>query len=103
MSKIKEILEGHINELKALAGLEKKQALDIFKQREVICLSCPLKNGNNCNSKKYINPETKEISDQSEEGFVKGCGCRLSAKQKSPSSSCPAKFWGGEFNKKQNK
>ncbi|MCB1711373.1 MAG: hypothetical protein KDH96_02475 [Candidatus Riesia sp.] len=101
MSKIKEILDGHINELKSKIGLSDLKFDDVFKAREAICNSCPLKNGNTCNPRLFINPETMDVVSTPQEGFVKGCGCRLSAKQKSPSSSCPANFWGGEFNNKK--
>lgn len=98
MSKLKEILDGHVNELKSKIGIENQKQQEIFDIRTSICNSCPLKSGNTCNTKKFINPETFEVSLVKKEGFVKGCGCRLSAKQKSPSSKCPAGFWGGEFN-----
>ncbi len=99
MNKFKDILEGHINELKSIVGLENTEASKIFKMRESICNNCELKKGNTCNPRLYINPITKEVSKTLKVGFVRGCGCRLSAKQKAPSGECPAKFWGGEFNK----
>ena len=99
MSKLREIIEGHINELKDKVNLLDVKSEEIFKIRENICNSCPLKNGNSCNSRAYINPKTMEVIDTPATGYVKGCGCRLSAKQKSPTSECPAGFWGGEFSK----
>ena len=98
MINIKGILEGHINELRSLVGVEDKKDEAIYKLRATICDSCPLKKGNTCNTKLFINPETKEVSTTPKKDFVKGCGCRLSAKQRSPKDKCPAGFWGGEFN-----
>ena len=103
MISIKEIIEGHVNELRSIVGIEDEDKDKIFKIREKICLNCPLKNGNTCNKSKFINPETKEVVTAPKAGFVRGCGCRLSAKQKSPGSKCPAGFWGGEFNNTKNK
>ncbi|TCI93200.1 hypothetical protein [Tenacibaculum sp. M341] len=92
-----EILDGHLNELRTVTGLASKDEVAIFSVREKICSSCPLKSGNSCNSKKWMHPKTLEISNNPKEGFVRGCGCRLSAKQKSKHSVCPAKLWGNEF------
>lgn len=92
-----DILDGHINELRAVAGMASKNEMSIFLLREKICNACPLKKGNSCNSRKWLHPKTKEVVDYKKEGFVRGCGCRLSAKQKSKHSVCPAKLWGNEF------
>lgn len=99
MSKLKEIIDGHVNELKSLVGVEDVEDSKVFDKRAIICSSCPLKTGNTCNPKKYLNPQTMEVSERPRRGFYKGCGCRLSAKQKSKNSKCPAGLWGGEFNK----
>lgn len=99
MSKLKEIIEGHINEFRSIVGTENEVKQKIFDSRAAICLKCPLKLGNTCNKSKYINPKTLEVSDTKSINNIQGCGCRLSAKQRSESSECPAKFWGGEFNK----
>lgn len=98
MSKIRQIIEGHVNEFKSTIGKENKEDAKIFQSRARICLNCPLKNGNTCDRSKYINPDTLEVSSTKLPGFVRGCGCRLSAKQKSKTTECPAGFWGGEFN-----
>lgn len=99
MSKLQEIVEGHVNEFKSLVGIGDEKEEVVFRKRENICISCPLKEGNTCNKSKYINPKTLEVSNAPLDGFVRGCGCRLSAKQKSPISKCPANFWGNEFKK----
>ncbi|WP_294304343.1 hypothetical protein [uncultured Chryseobacterium sp.] len=93
-----EIIEGHLNELRSKIGLADQKEEYIYAVREEICNVCPLKNGNNCDTQKWINPRTMEVASAPKEGFIRGCGCRLSAKQKSKSSLCPAGFWGGEFN-----
>ncbi len=93
-----EIVDGHLNELRAKVGLADEHEALIFTMREQICNVCPLKNGNNCDTQKWINPDTMEVSTSAKDGFTRGCGCRLSAKQKSKQSRCPANFWGGEFN-----
>ena len=93
MSKLKEIIEGHINELRAITGVEDQEKEKVFAIRANICLTCPLKLGNTCNSQKYINPESLDVVSKPKEGYIRGCGCRLSAKQRSPGSECPAGFW----------
>jgi hypothetical protein len=92
-----EIANGHFNELRSKIGLVDQNDETIFFKRETICNACPLKNGNSCNTQKWIHPVTYEVSNMPKAGFIRGCGCRLSAKQKSKLSSCPAGFWGGEF------
>lgn len=99
MINFKGIIEGHINELRSLTNLTSQDEEKVFELRKTICDSCPLKVGNTCNTKKYINKETKEAFDKPGPNRVKGCGCRLSAKQKSKNDKCPAGFWGGEFKK----
>lgn len=91
-----QIINGHLNELKStfnLLSLDKKR---IYDYREDICNSCLVKTDNICDAKKWINPKTKEIKYTSSVGFIRGCGCRLSAKQKAYNAKCPADFWGGE-------
>lgn len=92
-----EIIEGHINELLSKVGLANENEELIFSMRENICNACPLKNGNNCDTQRWINPQTLEVAHSPKDGFTRGCGCRLSAKQRSKQSQCPANFWGGEF------
>lgn len=92
-----EILTGHMNELKYKIGVGSETDEVVFKHRETICNSCPLKNGNSCDTQKWINASNFDVSNMPKEGYIRGCGCRLSAKQKSKGSKCPAGFWGGEF------
>lgn len=97
LNKRNEIANGHFNELRSKVGLGNESDESIFSKREAICNACPLKNGNNCNTQLWINPKTREVVNMPKDGFIRGCGCRLSAKQKSKLSVCPAGFWGGEF------
>lgn len=97
LGKRNEIANGHFNELRSKMGLGNENDEYIFSIREQICNQCPLKNGNSCDTQKWINPLTFEVSNMPKDGYIRGCGCRLSAKQKSKQSLCPAGFWGGEF------
>lgn len=98
IDKRNEIVNGHLNELRSKMGMANENEEYIFSLREKICNGCPLKNGNNCDTQRWINPQTLEVVTSPKDGFIRGCGCRLSAKQKSRLSRCPANFWGGEFN-----
>lgn len=98
--KRKEIINGHMNELYTLAGMTSKSDAAVFSIRQKICDDCPLKINNTCNTNMWIDPTTMETSTTGKQGFVRGCGCRLSAKQKSKYSKCPAGFWGDEFSSK---
>jgi len=90
MSKVNEILIGHINEL-----LDNEEKL--FNERMSICKQCPLyketKFGPICNPDLYINPTTQETSNLPIHGWVKGCSCRLNAKTRSPKSKCIINKW----------
>jgi hypothetical protein len=97
LGKRNEIANGHFNELRSKIGLGNENDEYIFSIREQICNQCPLKNGNSCDTQKWINPSTFEVSNMPKDDYIRGCGCRLSAKQKSKQSLCPAGFWGGEF------
>jgi hypothetical protein len=66
--------------------------------RMEICRKCPLytdrrAGGPVCSSYLYINPNTNEISLRRKEGYVKGCGCVIPNKVKSPDAACPAGKW----------
>ena len=92
MSGVKNIIGGHINEF-----LGNKESL--AKPRREICKKCPLYHINNfwgwaeCNSKLWLNPETKDVSTKEKAGYVKGCNCRIEAKITVPNEHCPAKKW----------
>ena len=46
-----------------------------------------------CNSKLWLNPETNDVSREKKDGYVKGCGCRISAKIRVSAERCPAGKW----------
>lgn len=86
---INDIVKGHANEL---LGLN----VDISEKRLEICMKCPIyspRYGGICNDKLWLNPETDEISTSRKEGYIRGCGCRLSAKTTLPNASCVAGKW----------
>ena len=86
---IKDIVKGHVNEL---LGLNK----DISLVRMDICRRCPLflnELGGICNPRLYLNVETGDVSTKKKDGYVNGCGCRLSAKTRLSGSKCPNGKW----------
>ena len=69
---------------------------DLRNNRLKICRQCPLfsrKFGGMCNNKLWLNPITKDVSLDKKDGYVKGCGCILSAKTRLPNAVCPADKW----------
>ena len=46
-----------------------------------------------CNNKLWLNPITKDVSLDKKDGYVRGCGCVLSAKTRLPNAVCPANKW----------
>lgn len=90
MFNVKDILDGHTNEM---LGLNK----DISEPRLAVCKKCQLYKetvlGPICNSKLCVNVETGEISSSEKDGYVCGCGCRLKAKTTLHNSTCPLNKW----------
>lgn len=76
MSKLQEIYDGWssflLNKFKRLPEERRKEA----EKRLSLCLDCPLRTNNRCDSRKVINN-------------IKGCGCYIHAKAFSVNSSCP--------------
>lgn len=66
-----------------------------IKEREKICRNCPIfnPNGEICNPKLWINPDTNESSTTSKSGYIKGCGCHVMFKMKNINSHCIAGKW----------
>ena len=62
-------------------------------ERLRICHSCPIFNNNKCNSKLWINPDTDEVSTYAKPGYIRGCGCLITVKAKSPLNHCIAGKW----------
>lgn len=86
---ISQIVKGHVNEMLGLNS-------DISANRMAICQMCPIyspKFGGLCNSSLYLDPDTGNVSTVQRNGYVQGCGCRLSAKTTLPNANCPADKW----------
>lgn len=86
-----QIVQGHVNE-----ALNKEK--DLYTRRIEICKNCPLFTnkkvvGYVCDSKKYYNPETDELGEFPQKGFINGCGCRLEAKTRLKSAKCVLGKW----------
>lgn len=60
-----------------------------------ICMDCPLyvKDMEVCNPNLYLNPATNETSRKYKKGFVRGCGCLITAKVKHKTSHCHLGKW----------
>ena len=90
MSEIKNIIKGHINEVF-------KREEELSKARLEICADCPLRTktaiGYLCDSSKYLNINTGEVSNTARPGFKNGCGCRLAAKTTIKNAKCPLGKW----------
>ena len=91
MSQVADIIKGHYNELVGSND-------DLEKTRLAICEKCPLYRkaswGPTCDSKKYISTiDKKSWSWVRQPNYVRGCGCRLTAKTRLPSAHCIAGSW----------
>lgn len=86
---VKNIIQGHVNEL---FNLNK----EISNNRLKICYRCPLyskKFGGICNNKLWLNVNTGDVSVTKKPGYINGCSCRLLAKTRIPEAVCPAGKW----------
>lgn len=86
---VKQIVQGHFNELFKLND-------DISKNRLKICYQCPLflnKLGGICNNRLWLNVNTGDVSTIKKVGYVKGCGCLLKSKVNNVNSKCPVNKW----------
>ena len=86
-----QIVQGHINEMT-------NKENELYNQRIVICKQCPLYTvksviGGVCDHRKYYNPETDELSDLPQVGFISGCGCRLEAALRVKNKKCVLNKW----------
>lgn len=68
------------------------------EERMAICKTCPIRKedpvyGIICDSSKYMNKATGEVSRLPHSGWIKGCGCKMNYKVKSPSAHCVANKW----------
>lgn len=94
--KRRQIISGHYNEVIDFFKLTADDKKIIFFFRENICNLCPVKSNNFCDKDKWIHPESRKIRYSFKKNYIRGCGCRLTAKQKANNAKCPAGFWGGE-------
>ena len=64
-------------------------------KRTIICRKCPICDNEReiCNAHLYLNPNTNDVSTESKEGYIKGCGCHLKWKIANIKSKCPAEKW----------
>ena len=64
-------------------------------KRTIICRKCPICDNEReiCNAHLYLNPNTNDVSTESKEGYIKGCGCHLKWKIANKKSKCPAGKW----------
>lgn len=64
-------------------------------KRTIICRKCPICDNEReiCNAHLYLNPNTNDVSTESKEGYIKGCGCHLKWKIANIKSKCPAGKW----------
>lgn len=86
---IKDILQGHFNEIVG-------NNVSLKEKRLAICRACPIYKdslGGVCNHALWLNPNTNEVRTSAAPGFFRGCGCRLQAKTTLPGSFCPARKW----------
>lgn len=86
MGQLKDILEGHVNEM--LGNNEQ-----LFKQRMEICKKCPLYlntiAGPVCNAKLWISTaDGQTVSRSPKVGYRKGCNCRLNSKTRVLNAQC---------------
>lgn len=89
MSQIKNIVQGHINELLSINT-------DISAERLNICYQCPLyssKLDGICNNKLWLNIQTGDVSTIQKDGYKRGCGCRVKAKTRLVNATCPLGKW----------
>ena len=64
-------------------------------KRTIICRKCPICDNEReiCNAHLYLNPDTNDVSTESKEGYIKGCGCHLKWKIANIKSKCPVGKW----------
>jgi hypothetical protein len=90
ISKASDIIRGHANEL---FGINEELAIE----RIEICEACPIcvqsAFGPMCDHDKWIHPETEDVLLFPKDGYVRGCGCRLSAKTTLRDNHCIINKW----------
>ena len=85
-----QIIQGHYNEVTNKEG-------ELYKYRIEICKKCELSIKSSfgliCDSKKCLDPNTKELYHFPKKVLICGCGCRLEAKTRVPSAKCVLGKW----------
>lgn len=79
--------------IKELKNLQEYAMTDLEKERMDICIQCPIKNGDICDSGVYLNPKTNSVSLIPKEGYKRGCGCFLPSKVQKEWNHCPLGKW----------
>ena len=88
LTQVTQIVEGTFNNI-----TNRKE--DLYSERIAICRQCPIKKddeifGEMCNNRRWMNPNTGEVSYIPLDGYVKGCGCKIKLKAKLKTEKCPA-------------
>jgi hypothetical protein len=87
---VSDIAKGHINEVFNINE-------DLQEQRLAICRECPIcvqsAFGLLCDDEKWIHPETNDVLLFPADEYVRGCGCRLSAKTTLRDNHCIINKW----------
>lgn len=86
-----QIIDGHVKEL-----LNQEQ--ELYNKRIVICKKCKLHTvdrtfGDICDRHKWYNPNIGHLSLERIDGYINGCGCRLSAALRVKEKTCPLNKW----------
>ena len=68
------------------------------EERMKICETCKMatmdpEHGLRCDSTKWINPETGELSRKPMSGWIRGCNCILRYKTADPTARCVLRKW----------
>jgi hypothetical protein len=62
-----------------------------------ICKHCPLYSngvmGPMCSSNMWVHPMTNVVSMKYKSGYIRGCGCRLTAKARLKDAKCVLNKW----------
>lgn len=71
---------------------------EFAKKRLEICKACPISKevpglGLKCDSSQWLSPDGTQSSHFAHDGWIKGCGCFLSAKVAKLSNYCVARKW----------
>ena len=71
---------------------------EFVKKRLEICSKCAIVRndpelGPQCDGRKWLNPETNEMSFFKKDGWIRGCSCYLKFKTRGLTNHCPANRW----------